>query len=370
MDYKIGHSSNADAARAVEEACAGLRAPKLIWFTSGVETFEAYTQELYARFPQSTVMGTTTVAAFCKEGALTDTLLVLGIEQGIECAADVLEEADRCPLKYVDRVERCADKVGAGRGEDTICFEASTGLISCEELVLSTLNSVLLSRHIAVFGGTAGDRGRAEKTLVSLNGQIRDKSCVFVILRNLGGKIHLYRENIYKPMSEVFTATKVDARNRRVMEYNDRPAAEVEAAVHGLKPAQMGAEILDSYPLGRLVGKDMYILANETVEPDQRTMRYHARIYDNSQVVVLQPDDYRAVNQQTMAQVKREVPQPALSLMVNCLARTLLFTGDGYVDQFARSMGTVLGDYVGFGGYGEQLREQHFNQTMILAVFE
>ncbi|MCH3959985.1 MAG: hypothetical protein LKE51_11670 [Selenomonas sp.] len=39
MDYKIGHSSNADAARAVEEACAGLRAPKFIWFTSGVEAF-------------------------------------------------------------------------------------------------------------------------------------------------------------------------------------------------------------------------------------------------------------------------------------------------------------------------------------------
>ena len=79
MDYKIGHSSDADAARAVEEACAGLRAPKFIWFASGVEAFEAYTQEIYARFPQSTVMGTTTVAAFCKEGALTDTLLVLGI---------------------------------------------------------------------------------------------------------------------------------------------------------------------------------------------------------------------------------------------------------------------------------------------------
>ncbi|MCH3959984.1 MAG: hypothetical protein LKE51_11665 [Selenomonas sp.] len=71
----------------------------------------------------------------------------------------MLEEADRCPLKYVDRVKRCADKVGAGRGEDTICFEASTGLISCEELVLSTLNSVLLSRHIAVFGGTAWRSG-------------------------------------------------------------------------------------------------------------------------------------------------------------------------------------------------------------------
>ena len=40
------------------------------------------------------------------------------------------------------------------------------------------------------------------------------------------------------------------------------------------------------------------------------------------------------------------------------------------METFARSMGSALGNYVGFGGYGEQLREQHFNQTMILAVFE
>lgn len=370
MEYRIGRSSSPNEEEAVQEAATGLKMPKLIWFTSGVEHFEAYTKKLHERFPKSLVMGTTTIAAFCREGALRDTLLVLGIEKGIECAGDVLEEADRCPLKYVDRVKRCADQIGRGNGDDTICFEVSTGLISCEELVLSTLNSVLLEKKIAVFGGTAGDRGRAEKTMVSFNGRIRERACVFVILRNLGGKIHLYRENIYKPMSEVFTATKVDARQRRVLEFNDRPAAEVEAGVHGLRPAEMGAQILDSYPLGRIVGKDMYIVANETVEADQRTMRYHARIYDNSQVVVLQPDDYRVVNQQTIEQVKREVPHPSLSLMVNCLARTLLFIGDGYADTFARSMGNALGSYVGFGGYGEQLREQHFNQTMILAVFE
>ena len=370
MEYKIGKSRNTDAAAAVREACEGLRAPKFIWFASGTELFEACTQELKAMFPAATVMGTTTIAVFCPEGAFKDTLQVLGIESGIECVGDVLEEADRCPLKYVKRLERCADSIGDGRGGDTICFEVSTGLIGFEELVLSTLNSVLLKRKIAVFGGTAGDRGRAEKTMVSFNGRVYDKSCVFVLLRNLGGPIHLYRENIYVPMSDVLQATKVDVRQRRVLEFDGQPAAIVEAGVHGIEPAAMGAKILDSYPLGRLVGNEMYIVANETVEENQRSMRYHARIYENSEVVVLKPADYRAVNQETIAKVRQEVPRPALSIMVNCLARTLLFEGDGYLDEFTRSMGTALGSYVGFGGYGEQLREQHFNQTMILAVFE
>jgi hypothetical protein len=33
-------------------------------------------------------------------------------------------------------------------------------------------------------------------------------------------------------------------------------------------------------------------------------------------------------------------------------------------------MSSALGDYIGFAGYGEQLKDQHFNQTMVLAVFE
>ncbi|MDF2937010.1 MAG: hypothetical protein K0Q90_2383, partial [Paenibacillaceae bacterium] len=47
-----------------------------------------------------------------------------------------------------------------------------------------------------------------------------------------------------------------------------------------------------------------------------------------------------------------------------------LFEGDGYLNGFAQDMSAALGNYVGFAGYGEQLGQQHFNQTMVLAVFE
>ena len=56
--------------------------------------------------------------------------------------------------------------------------------------------------------------------------------------------------------------------------------------------------------------------------------------------------------------------------MINCLARSMLFENDGYLNEFAKKMSSALGDYIGFAGYGEQLRDQHFNQTMVLAVFE
>lgn len=370
MDYKIGRSAAKPVQSAVDSACQGMTEPKFVWFTTTVDAFRETTEKMRQRFPRSIVMGTTSIAAFSHEGIFHDTLEVLAIQSGVQCVANVVEETNHCPLKYVGRVQEAVRSLGSRGNGDVICLTATNGLIACEESVLAVLNSVLRKENIPVFGGTAGDRGLAEKTYVSLNGTVYDAACVFVLMRNQGGRIHLYRENIYKPICEPLTATHVDAFSRKVMAYDGRPAAEMEARMHGMGTSGMNRNFLDSNPVGRIIGKDMYIIANDDLDTDQRTMKYHARIYENDQIVMLQPDDYRQVNRQTIAMIRQDVPHPSLSIMVNCLARTLLFEGEGYADEFFRSMGTALGSYIGWGGYGEQIYEQHFNQTMIAAVFE
>ena len=366
MDYKIGRSSKSDSKQAVTEAAAGLNKPKLVLFFSGVDRFEDYTREMKLAFPDSIVMGATTFVGLCKEGAYKDTLMVLGIEEGIECYGDVLEEVDKYPLKYVDRVEACVGKFD--NYANTVCLEFSAALISSEELILSTLNSVLMKKKIPLFGGSAGDRGMAEKTIISFNGAILDKACAFVIIKNLNGGIKFYRENIYKPTDHYFTSTKVDVRNRIVYEYDYKPAAEVMAKALNTDVSHLG-KYLDSYPLGRIIGNDMYITANQMVTK-QNGMAYHARVYNNSKMVLLEPDDYKEVIKRTEKQIKEEIPKPSLAIMVHCLARSILFEKDGYLNDFAKQMGLTLGNYIGFAGYGEQLNQQHFNQTMVIAVFE
>jgi hypothetical protein len=366
MKYKVGKSSKSDLTEAIAEATVGLASPKLILFFSEVEHFEGYTEKMKEKFSNSIILGSTTFAGFCKDGAYKDTLLVMGIEDGIECYADVLEEVDKYPLKYVDRVTECINKFRDT--SNTVCFEISTALISCEELVLSTLNSALEEKKIPLFGGSSGDLGRAEGTMLSFNGTVYRSACAFVIIKNLGGKIRLYRENIYKPTKHYFTATKVDVRNRIVYEYDNKPAAKVMAEALNTTVENL-PKYLDSYPLGRIIGSDMYITANQMVTKNNG-MSYHARIYNNSNMVLLEPDDYKKVINETIEKVKKEVPNPSLSIMINCLARSILFEKDGYLNEFAKNMSSALGNYIGFAGYGEQLKEQHFNQTMVLAVFE
>ncbi len=366
MNYKIARSNNADIHNAIEEATTGLNNPQLILFFSGVDEFPQYAREIKKRFPDAITMGATTFAAFCKEGAYKDTLMVLGFEDGIRCEASLLEDVDKYALKYYERVENLAARYN--NPENTMCLEFSSALISCEELVLSTLNSVLSKKKIPVFGGSAGDKGRAEKSLISLNGQVYNNACVFVMIENLKGRIRFYRENIYKPTKHYFKSTKVDVRNRIVYEYDNKPAAQVMADAMGVTLKDLPA-YLDSYPVGRIIGNEMYISANKSIVKD-KGMAYHARIYNNSQVVLLEPDDYRSVIKRTLELVRQECKRPSLTLMVNCLARSILFESEGYLNEFAQEVGASVGNFIGFAGYGEQLKEQHFNQTMILAVFE
>ncbi len=366
MKYKIASSKNQNASLAIQEATAELRNPKLIVFFSGVDQFEEIAKKMKDAFPEAITMGATTFAGFCKEGAFKDTLMVLGIEDGIKCEADVLLDADKYPLAYIDRVEKCAKQFT--KPENTICFEFSSALIQCEELVLSALNSVLEKKNIPIFGGSAGDKGKAEKSIISLNGEVYTNGCVFVLLENLNGKIKLYRENIYKPTEHYFKTTKVDVRKRLVYEYDGKPAAKVIAEAMGVTVQEL-PKYLDSYPMGRIIGNEMYIVANNAIR-EKNAIEYHARIYNNSQVALLEPDDYKSVIQSTLEQVVKDCKTPSLTLMVNCLARSILFEGDGYLNKFATNVGAALGNYIGFAGYGEQLNEQHFNQTMILAVFE
>lgn len=366
MKYNIGRSSNQNVNDAVEEATQKLSKPKLIIFSSGVTNFKEYTEAIHHKFPNCITIGTTTIVGICKEGAFKESLLVLGIEEGIECHADILEHVDRYPLKYVNRIQQCVQKMTSL--ENCFCFEFTNAFLGCEESVLTTLNSVLLDKKIPVIGGTAGNNAAEDVTYVSYNGKIIDKSSVFVLIRNMGGKIHFYRENIYKPTGKTFVATKVDNRTRTVFEYDNKPAAEVIAKALNTTVAGL-TSYLDSYPMGRIIGNQMYITANCSVL-DNKAIMYHARVYQNSKMALLEPDNYRNVVHNTIEKIKKEVPRRKLTLVMHCLARTLLFKKEGYLQEFSTLLGREIGDYVGFSGYGEQLNQQHFNQTMTVVVFE
>lgn len=366
MKYAIGHSSKAEIPECVTEATRNLTHPKLIIFISEVSKFEAYSKELNQRYRDCIIMGTTSYLSMSKAGVSKKDLLVLGIEEGIECYGDVITEIGQYPIKSYKRIEQCMNHFS--NTKNCVCFELTAAFHCGEESVLSTLNSVLRKKEIPVFGGSAGDDCKIGTTMVSIGGKCYSDATVFVIIKNLGGAIHLYRENIYKPTEKQFIATKVDPEQRIVYEYDHKPAAKVIAEALGTDVKGL-EQYLGTCPMGRVIGDELFITANNCITKEAGIM-YHARVYNNAQMTLMETDNYRAVIDETLHKIKVEVPKPALTIVVHCLARSILFETDGYLNEFAGKLGASLGDFFAFSGYGEQLKHENFNQTMVVAVFE
>ncbi len=368
MNYNIGTCHvGSDIKQTVSEAVVDFDNPKLIIFNAPADKFTEIAKEIHARFPRAISMGLSTIVGITNKSVSKNELVVCGIESGVVCAADILDDIDKYPIRYASRVEKCVKEVGNNR--NTICLEFTTALLCAEESVLSTLNSVLLTKNIPIVGGSAGNGGSGE-TYVALNGVVRPKTAVFCIIHNESGPVHIFKENIYKPVKGVgdMIAYKVDIKNRIVKEYNRTPAAEAYAKALGVS-VNASANYFDTHPLGRVAGNELLITANKEITADNG-VEYHARIYNNTRMKLLEPDDYKKVNQQTIEKIRDKVPNPKFAIMVHCLARSLLFMNEGYMSEYVRLMGGCLGNYIGFSGYGEQFGQFHFNQTAVLTVFE
>lgn len=272
-------------------------------------------------------------------------------------------------MKYAPAVKDAHDAVSH---DNTVCFEFTTAHSMSEELVLATLNSICEEYDIPVYGASAGlsgaDFASGKESYVSLNGKVYTDASVFFFIHNVKGKIVLVKENVYQPTSTTFTATSVDVKNRLLRELDGRPAVKVLSEVLRCEPRNLAAK-LKVFPLARVVGDDLLMSDFNTVFEDG-SISWNTRIYNGTKVCLAKPSDYRAITQQTCDKIHTQLKNPSFTFMCHCLARTLYYQDEGYLDEYARVCGKSLSPLLGFSSTGEQLNNMHLNQTMTAAIFE
>ncbi|SCX18391.1 Uncharacterized conserved protein, contains FIST_N domain [Lachnospiraceae bacterium YSD2013] len=340
--------------------------PLLIIFCSAEKPFKMYTERLKKAFPKAEVMGCTTFVSLSSRGSGKGALAAWAITSGVEVSSGVLSEITRHPMKYAENIEKAAKVIGDCK--NTVCIDFCTAAGNCEELVQDTFRSVLEKKGVPVAGGTAGNPGADDVTYVSLNGEVYEEAAVFLMIKNLTGKVFIYKENIYKPTDLIVTATDVDCEDRVVYEFDNMPALVALSAKLNVKLDKVVESLVD-HPLGRITGRDIYITEMRGVRSDG-SIAYYARIYNQTKLVILEPDDIDAVWKQTAATVKAEIAKPSMTYAINCYTRHLFFERHKRLDDYNEFMKKEFGQYAGMAGSGEQVNYEHFNATMVLVVFE
>jgi len=340
--------------------------PVLVIFHSAPEPFKQYAERFGRAFPKAEIMGCTTGGEMSSKGNGKNALVAWTVMSGVECASGVLLEIASYPKRYSESIEKALHSLSGT--DNTVCIDFNTYGDNCEELIQDTFRDVLEPVKVPVVGGSAGAEDHNAQTYVSLNGVVYDKAAVFLMIRNLEGKVFAYKENIFKSTKKITTATDVDCEARVVYEFEFMPAAEVMSFMLNVDREHL-FDVLKERPLGRITGKDIYLTDMKEIREDG-SIEYFARIYNQTKVAIMEPDVPEVVWKQTAAAVKSVIMHPSITYCIQCAARSAFLERHDKLNGFAEAFKNEYGQYAGFVGLGEQFNYEHFNDTMVMVVFE
>lgn len=353
MKQMCGYSKNGD----VDQALKGIQNPKAIIFFADENHVGKAADEICKKFPNTVSIGCVG-QSYAGRNVYEDGLLIIGYE-GVDAVSGVIENVGTMPLASIETFKKDVQKIQAGRN-DTVCVDFTTG--NDAELV-TTMNIALLPKGISLVGGTAWE------DTVACNGKIYHNACVYLLLRNLGGKIKTYKENLYDlhPDSARYVATKVDPAQCALYELNGQPAQKVYGDMLGIKGTVSPDQTMQN-PLGRIIGDEIYLVSLKEMVGNGGFTCYK-KINAMDIITLMELKDMDQIVDDTLREIRSDFSHVQGMFSINCIFRHLLFKEKHFEDQYLQSM-EALGSHVGLIGLGEHYNTQHVNQTMSGFAFE
>lgn len=339
----------------LKEAVRGLGKPQLLMMMSNSEQFEAHVRELEELYPQVPSIGCIGMSYDTK--VVEKGVGIVAFTDGVTAAANVLEQVSTMPVKYIERLEQDVKKVN-GTQKDTVCIDFCTGNDAC---ALTTIYSVLKHKNISLVGGT-GDAGK-----VSVNGRVYEDAVVYALVKNNGGKVKAYKENIYRQMGDYrFIASKTDRSKYIIGELNGKSARQVYQDILHVTEQEITTQTFKN-PFGKINGEDTCIISIKEVNGN--ALACFRQVNDSDVLIMLELGDIKETVKETIQQIRSDFPRISAVFSVNCLFRYLLFTDNHYMQEYLQEMST-LGNHAGLVGYGEHYNNKFVNQSMTCVVFE
>lgn len=185
---KTGQGSPAEA---VNAATQGLLDPSMILFIAPYHMAADIAAQLWQRYPDIPSIGT--IGTKLANGQVSDndlTILALFEDAKIQCG--VMEHISQCPVSYSGEIQQKITQISPG-AEDTVCIEYCTG---SEEKLVTTFTSFFEKKGIRLAGGTVFGVPDGKTPIVAYNGSVYEDACVYAIIKNMTGRIKVYKENI------------------------------------------------------------------------------------------------------------------------------------------------------------------------------
>lgn len=365
-------SQHPDASHAAAELAHALCHEHLgfvLFFCSAEYDLAGLAAELERSFPSTPLSGCTTAGEITPLGYDRGSIVAMGFDRrwfAIETALiddlDHFELANAQPL--VDTLlERCRRQAVAPINEHSFALTLLDGLSSREEQVLATLDAAL--GRIPSFGGSAGDDNHLSHTHVYTAGRFHTRAAVVVMI-NTQLPFDVFSTHHLTPLAHKLVVTEANREQRRVIELNGLPAAQVYADLVGVAPAQLNAEIFAHHPLAVRIGGQHYVRSIQRVNSDS-SLSFYCAVENGIVLTAMQPTPLLDNLEEMLAGVSARLGTPSVIIACDCFLRRMELEALDHLDQASQLLRQA--GVVGFNTYGEQHHGMHVNQTFTGVAF-
>ncbi len=361
------------AARELHDALCGPNSPSpdlemaLVFCSAHYDREElaAALAELFGPIP---VVGCTTAGEITPFGYAAGSLVGIGFpREDFTIVARRIDDLDRFSIAEAPRVLRSLleqrDAALAARTDDfldrgSFAFLMIDGMSRCEEMVVSALHSVLMD--IPLFGGSAGDELRFERTFVLNEGRFHTNAAVLLLVTT-ARRFTVFRTEHFVASNRKMVVTGADPQSRIVTEINAEPAGREYARMVGLEGEPLTPMIFAAHPVVVRVGGEYHVRSIQKVNEDE-SLTFYCAIDEGIVLTVAEGVDPVENFEGMMLRLAAELGGPPdLVLGCDCILRRL--------ELEQRQLKQVMSDslarhkVVGFCAYGEQYNAMHVNQT-------
>lgn len=358
----VGTSQSDNISEAIDQATKGLKKADLLILIAPFKKAEKAAEYLSEKYPGTPMIGTTS-ASYTAKSTDDSSIMVVALA-GVTVATGVITNTRKTPVTSILEFEEILNSIEP-EPDNTVCLEFNTGN---EEKLLATINSVLRRYDISLAGSSAYGTPLGDKNQIIFNGKLMADTAVYAFVKNNGGRLIVGKENIYKRLSpKPHFATLVDRNTKTLFQLDDTPAHEIYTAETGVEKEGIVENMLVN-PLGRAAGEDTFITATGSL--DMNGVMFNGKaIFENESIFIMEPDDINDVSQGTVDYINDNLNNTSFTLCFDSVNRFRYIAGIGELDSYLANLST-LGTLAGILGIGQQINNQHVNQTMVYVTFE
>ena len=337
----------------------------LLVFASGGHDLVAIAATLEEALGGVPVFGCSTAGQITERGYEDDTLLALVFPKAhFRCSSVFLQPLS--PFSATDialTAQRQLRMFRQTAGWHRLGLIFADGISRQEDMLVSTLEEVL--SDLPIFGGSAGDRLRFERTLVLHGGRALENAAVLLLIETDLPFVGLGFDH-FLPAEQHMVITHADPDARKVFEINGAPAAQEYARLVGCRVEDLSPQVFAENPLLVEYNRQHYVRAISDAD-DAGALTFLAAIDDGLVMTLGQGQEILRTLEDGLGVRDGRGRRPDFILGFDCVLRKLEIEQK----QLAQAVSDILcrERVFGFNTFGEQQYGVHMNQTFVGVAF-